>query len=227
MTGAAFIGGEGPSRERCAEIARRADCIAAADSGLILAEEAGITPDVIAGDMDSLREAEGGESRLSKYPPESIFRYPADKDLTDTEVAIGLLEERGCDEIILAGGGGGRLAHVLAIKALFEDEDARVSEWHTARERIMLLRGARSVRVGLAAGSVVSIFPVGGGPWSARSEGLKWGLEGVRWTRDSFGISNVALEDRISVESRGGNFLMVMEAPRAHLVAYGAKPCAL
>jgi thiamine pyrophosphokinase len=211
MTGAAFIGGEGPSPQQCAAIAARAHIVAAADSGLILAEEAGIVPHIVAGDMDSLRAAARGESRLSKYPPESVFRHPPDKDLTDTEIAIELLEERGCDDIILAGGGGGRLAHILAVRAIFEKEGMRVSEWHTARERILFLKASRVVRARLKEQTLVSIFPAGPGPWSARSENLRWPLDRLDWSPDFFSVSNVALKDRIAVESLRGNFLVIIE----------------
>jgi thiamine pyrophosphokinase len=118
MTGLAFIGGEAPTTQQCKIIAKKADYIAAADSGLIRAEEVGLIPDIIAGDMDSLDD----ESRLQKYPRESIRRYPVDKDQTDTEIVIQLLEERGCSEIILIGGGGGRLAHIFAKKSFFEKQ---------------------------------------------------------------------------------------------------------
>ncbi|MDR1858005.1 MAG: hypothetical protein LBQ69_00885, partial [Treponema sp.] len=50
------------------------------------------SPDWIVGDMDSL----GSESRLAKYPGERVVRHAAEKDHSDTEMALSLLWEKGC-----------------------------------------------------------------------------------------------------------------------------------
>jgi thiamine pyrophosphokinase len=139
-----------------------------------------------------------------------VLRYPADKDFTDTELALNLLFEKGCAEVTLAGGGGGRLDHTLAIAALFEREDAP-SRWFTAHEEIVPVvpvNGAFRQRTG--AGSVVSVFPIGAGPWKAASTGLKWPLDAVRWRRGYSGVSNVAVADSIAVTALAGRFLLVM-----------------
>jgi thiamine pyrophosphokinase len=152
--------------------------------------------------MDSL----GDLSLLDKYPPERVLRYPADKDFTDTELALNLLFEKGCAEVTLAGGGGGRLDHTLAIAALFEREDAP-SRWFTAHEEIVLVKGAFRQRA--CAGNIVSVFPIGAGPWKAASVGLKWPLDAVRWRRGYSGVSNVAVADSIAVTALAGRFLLI------------------
>jgi thiamine pyrophosphokinase len=209
MTGAAFIGGEGPSIEKCREIAARADVLAAADSGLMLAEDAGLRPDIIAGDMDSLDD----EARLAKYAPDCVHRFPRDKDLTDTEIAVDLLRDAGCTEILLVGGGGGRLAHIFAIKALVGE--CGVCEWHTGRESILLLSSkiSQKAKINLRGnkGAVVSVFPIGDAPHIATSENLKWPLDGLEWNAASFGISNVALSDDVTIASTAGSFLVIIE----------------
>jgi thiamine pyrophosphokinase len=206
MVGAAFIGGEGPSIEKCKEIAKRADVIAAADSGLMLAEDAGLRPDIIAGDMDSLDD----EARLAKYPSDCVHRFPCDKDLSDTEIAVELLRGAGCTEIILAGGGGGRLAHIFAIKALFE-RDCAVCEWHTAHETILLLSSKAQINLREKEGAVISVFPIGNAPHKATSENLKWKLDGLEWKAASFGISNLASSDNVTITSLEGRFMVIVE----------------
>ncbi|MDR2865246.1 MAG: thiamine diphosphokinase [Spirochaetaceae bacterium] len=206
MRGIAFIGGEGPSAEKCRNIAEHADCIAAADSGLLLAEEAGFYPDIIAGDMDSLDD----EERLLKYPAECIYRYPADKDFTDTELVVDLLQKKGCDEIILLGGGGGRIAHIFAIKALFERENS-LAQWHTAHESMTVLKNRHECVFDVQKGCLISVFPLSKSPWKASSKNLKWELGPVHWGRDSFGISNIALENQVSITSLKGKFLIIAE----------------
>ncbi|GHU88607.1 thiamine pyrophosphokinase [Spirochaetia bacterium] len=216
MLGIAFTGGDGPSPELCRRlIGVRAALIVAADSGLAAAEEAGFCPDWIVGDMDSLDDP----GRLDKYPSDRILRFRVDKDYTDTELALKLLWEKGCDETWFAGGGGGRLDHLFAIRSLFERERSP-NRWITASEDIRCLEAAQGEWVAaqatgelaleVTAGSIVSVFPLGSGPWKAKSKGLKWSLDGVSWDRGFAGISNVALEENFSIRAEQGRFMVIV-----------------
>jgi thiamine pyrophosphokinase len=214
MLGIVFIGGEGPGPEWCRSLitANAAALIAAADSGLEAAEQAGFRPDWIVGDMDSLDDT----ARLEKYPQDRILRYTADKDYTDTELALSLLWEKGCDEIWLVGGGGGRTDHLFAIRSLFEREFFP-ARWITAADDIYCLEAVRETAQKLAgelslspvAGSIVSVFPLGDGPWQVKSSGLKWPLDGVYWDRGFAGISNVARDGDFSIRAEQGRFMVI------------------
>jgi thiamine pyrophosphokinase len=203
MKGLAFIGGESPDAKRCGELAAGGGIIAAADSGLICAENAGLAPDWICGDMDSLDDL----ARLEKYPPERVLRFPPDKDWTDTELVIDLLARQGCDDITLVGGGGGRLDHTLALAALFERENCP-SRWFTAHESIFPVTKFFSLTVPL--NTLISVFPIGTPPWKTESFGLKWKLDAVEWERRGAGISNVAEEESITINPLEGRFLVVV-----------------
>lgn len=205
MKGVAFIGGEGPDAAVCRALAQGAGVIAAADCGLALAENAGLRPHWVIGDMDSL---DGAAARLAAYPPGRVLRYPAEKDWTDTELALGLLWEKGCDTATLVGGGGGRTAHLLAIAALFERE-RRPDRWRTAHEDIFSLED--ELRLETAPGALISVFPVGEGPWEAASVHLRWDLAGVAWRRGFFGISNRCEATEVRLTARKGRFLVVLE----------------
>ncbi|MDR3123079.1 MAG: thiamine diphosphokinase [Treponema sp.] len=203
MLGIGFIGGEGPSLELAAKLAASSDLIAAADSGLMAAESAGLRPDWIVGDMDSLDDL----CRLDAYPDSRVVRSPRDKDHTDTELMLSLLWEQGCTEVWLAGGGGGRLDHLLAIQALFE-RDKSPDRWITAGEDIYRVAPGQTLETGR--GGIVSVFPLGIGPWEAESRGLKWPLAGLPWKRGFFGTSNIAGEVGCSIRAIRGVFLVIM-----------------
>lgn len=205
MRGVAFIGGAGPAPEQCRDLVRGADLLVAADSGLILAEQAGLRPDWIVGDMDSLDEL----LRLEAYSPDRIRRYPPDKDFTDTELALQLLWEKGCDETWLIGGGGGRLDHLFALRCLFEREP-RPRRWFTAGEDIHCLNEQEHLSQSLYPGALLSLFPLGEGPWELQSQGLKWPLEGLPWDRGFFGLSNVLLDAAFSLFAEQGRFLVIL-----------------
>jgi thiamine pyrophosphokinase len=179
--------------------------IAAADSGLAAAEAAGLRPDWIVGDMDSLEDL----SRLDAYPPERVLRYGTEKDYTDTELALRLLWEKGCAEVWLIGGGGGRLDHLLAIRSLFV-RDVVPSRWITAGEDVRRVDSPEEMRWSGPPGSRVSVFPLGTGPWEAESAGLRWPLAGLPWDRGFFGLSNVAEDGSFGLRVLRGCFLVVL-----------------
>ena len=211
MLGLAIIGGEGPEPEVCRLAARGAGIVAAADSGLVAAEEAGISADWIIGDMDSLDTGK----RLEKYPADRICRFPEDKDFTDTELALDLLWEKGCSEIWLLGGGGGRLDHLLAIYSIFE-RNKFPKRWITATDDIYCLdvsdSAADSAKLEkcLPINSMVSVLPVGAGPWAAESCGLKWPLDGLIWNRGSTGISNRTIRNSFSIKAIRGRYIVIL-----------------
>jgi thiamine pyrophosphokinase len=218
MRGLVFIGGEGPDAASAKRLALGADLIAAADSGLMAAERAGVRPDWIIGDMDSLDD----EGRLADYPPERVIRYPHDKDFTDTELALKLLWEQGCNELWLAGGGGGRTDHLLALRALFEREPSP-DRWVTSREDIRRLRPGERFAFPPTGGvgeavKGISVFPLGTGPWKAASSGLKWPLDALPWNRGFFGVSNEAPEGRFTIAAIQGSLLILVQSSQESLI---------
>ncbi|MDR1655877.1 MAG: thiamine diphosphokinase [Treponema sp.] len=193
ILGLAFTGAEGPEggtvQKLLEEAGRRSErlIIAAADSGLDAAERAGIRPGWIVGDMDSLSDP----GRLDAYPQDRVLRYGEDKDYTDTELALSLLREQGAGEVWLAGGGGGRMDHLFAIRALFEREQCP-ARWVTAGEDMFCINEGQGLSRRLPHGGLVSVFPLGEGPWRALSRNLKWPLDRLSWNRGFFGVSNRA-----------------------------------
>jgi thiamine pyrophosphokinase len=212
--GIVFTGGEGPEpdtlRKLLDDLPDGGALMVAADSGLVFTESAGIRPDWIVGDMDSIDSV----NRLDHYPKERVICYPVDKEYTDTEIALALLLEKGCKDIWIVGGGGGRLDHIFGIRDLFE-RGRYPCRWITAKEDIYCVDGADAengcLRLNLKQGALVSVFLLGGGPWKARSRGLKWPLDNARWERGLFGLSNVTITDEIEINAEQGRFMVILE----------------
>jgi thiamine pyrophosphokinase len=202
--GVAFIGALAPSSALCGELCAGAGLVVAADSGLVTAEEAGVKPDWIVGDMDSLPDL----TRLDRYPPERVRRFPCDKDLLDTEIALNLLWDEGYEDALLIGGGGGRLDHLLALRALF-DRSRCPRRWVTDSEDIHVVNGGDTLELFLPADTRVSVLPAATGPWKASSTGLKWPLNRVPIDSGWVGVSNIACERRISFRAERGRFLVL------------------
>jgi len=221
LLGIIFTGGEGPPPKivrRLVEGEKDA-LVVAADSGLVAAERAGLKPDFIIGDMDSLDDQ---LTRLASYPPECVMRYGHDKDYTDTELALSLAVEKGCREVWIIGGGGGRIDHLFAIRSLFEREFFP-NRWVTDSADIRCIDaqlpastfgvGGNTLRACLKKGAVVSVFPLGDGPWEAQSTGLKWQLAGLSWNRGFFGLSNVAEDGEFAIKAQAGRFMAILPLP--------------
>jgi thiamine pyrophosphokinase len=211
QNGIAFTGGNTPppafSRELCQKASLEGGIyVVAADSGLIAAEEAGIAPDLIVGDMDSLNDL----SRLQRYPAQKVRRFPPDKDLLDTEIALNALWEAGCTTVTLIGGGGGRLDHLLALRALF-DRPRCPRRWVGDTEDIQIIENGtkNTVNLHLPAGTRISVLPAGLGPWAVDSAGLTWPLSGLQIDIGWTGISNTARCSEVSITALEGRFLVL------------------
>ena len=113
----------------------KGDLIITADAGYLTAKRMGITPNILLGDFDTL----GAENI-----PDGIecLRVPAEKDDTDTQLAIKTAIERGAGEIVIIGGLSGRLDHTLSTLAILEDL------WERKNDRIyaILTDGKNRVR---------------------------------------------------------------------------------
>jgi thiamine pyrophosphokinase len=197
-----LIGGAGPPRDALVACARDAEMIVAADAGLKAAIDAGLVPDLVVGDMDSLPD----RSLLDRVAADRIHVFPTDKDETDTELGMRMARERGCTDITIAGGGGGRLDHLLGIAALFERAEPP-RRWLTDCEDVLLVDGVAEFEARI--GGTISVFPVGASASRMHSEGLAWPLDGLVFPRGHAGISNRALTARVRIEVGIGALLVV------------------
>ena len=183
--------------------------VIAADSGVDYALALGLVVAVAIGDFDSVTakgldavEAGGAE----------IIRYPADKDATDLELALDEALARGAATVVVIGGHGGRLDHLLANASLLaapQYADVAISaRWGPAD--VVIVRAGTTV-LSAPVGSIVSLLPVHGSAIGVRTSGLRYPLDGEDLPLGtSRGVSNVfdAPTARVSVET--GTVLAVL-----------------
>jgi thiamine pyrophosphokinase len=200
--GLLLIGGEGPERGLLEPILGTITYTIAADSGFDLARRLALMPDLLVGDLDSLQPSQ----ELRAFPQKRIRRFAREKDETDAELGLRILWEMGYERTIVAGGGGGRLDHVLGVVALFQREKYPTA-WYTSREQIQVVEGKQIITDCL--GQTVSFFPLGGSATGLSSQGLKWSLDGLEWDCGDIGLSNVFSEDPCTVAVKQGRLLMV------------------
>ncbi len=94
------------------------DLIIAADAGLLTLQKLRLKPHILLGDFDSLGEPEVPDGC-------ELLRVPAEKDDTDTQLAVRVALERGARELVIIGGLDGRLDHTLSSLAVLEDLNAK------------------------------------------------------------------------------------------------------
>ena len=197
-----LLGGDGPSREVVAPYLCGIAAVVAADSGFDLALELGLQPDLAVGDFDSVTR----RRELDALPPQRIRRVAADKSLTDAELGLQALKELGCVRVIVAGAGGGRFDHQLAVLGLFE-RDRRLRVWLTAAEHMEAIAG--TARFSGHLHSTVSLFPLSATVSGLASRGLRWPLDGLSFQRGYASVSNVVVTDEWQVTVARGRMLMV------------------
>jgi len=198
------LGGDAPGRELLERCAREADLTIAADRGLEAFAAAGIVPNLLLGDMDSV-----SETVLSCMEKRTeIDRLPCIKDDTDGVHALDVAVERGAKEITLLGALGGRMDHALAnlmllVRAHRKGVKAQIL---SERERIWRAEGREVLRG--AKGDTVSLLPLGEAKGVSLT-GFFYPLCDQNLQSDyPLGISNIVTQDEAVICVREGDLLV-------------------
>lgn len=216
MRGLIFTGGDAPDIRMARRFFSPWSYVIAADSGLMSAETAGIVPDLIVGDMDSLADL----CMLNKYPEEKIRRFPRDKDRTDTELALALMREQNVDEIVLVGGSGGRFDHFFALRELYET-DLFPDYWIGKESVVVAVEPSFALHISDLAPEVpVSVFATGNGPHACHSTGLYWPLDSLLWDSGAYSLSNRGDSGSCTFESISGNFIVIVPLDETTLITH-------
>ena len=184
------------------------DLVIAADAGYRTCQTAGVVPDMILGDFDSMEApAEGGQ----------ICRLPVEKDDTDTLAAVKLGLKRGCTTFYLYGGTGGkRLDHTLANLQtllylrrrgargyLYDDEFV----WTALENETLTVE--KTVEWGL-----LSVFCLGDRAEGVYESGVQYPLAGAVLTAEfPLGVSNHILELQAHIRVDRGTLAVGWQLP--------------
>ncbi len=195
------------------------DLVIAADSGWVAAITAGLEPDLLVGDLDSLDPALAAAAASVGIP---VIRSRVDKDESDTELAVIEALRRGAGRITVLGAlGGPRLDHALANVWLLAHPDLARAEATLldARTRVSLLvapgpDGAPASRsLPGRVGATVSLFPFTGDVQGVTTAGLRYPLAGeALHMGPSRGLSNERTAPDAVVSVAHGR-LLIVEAP--------------
>lgn len=181
------------------------DLVIAADGGCRLLQEAGITPDLVIGDFDSLGTVPEGEQ---------VITLPVVKDVTDTWAAIELGKQRGFRKFRLYGCTGGRMDHTLSnIQTLAALAEQNMQGWLLSETQEITAISGKTVSFSADCRGTVSVFAHTNRCTGVTIRGLQYELENAELSnRFPLGVSNafVGKPAEISV----GEGILVLVYPR-------------
>lgn len=178
------------------------DLIIAADSGYRNAKAMGITPMLLLGDFDS----------IGTLPPEiERMQVPAEKDFTDTQLAVDTALKKGASEIVIIGGLSGRLDHTLSNLSILEDLNqkhihATITD---GRNRVRYLN-ATSTLIAKSGFRYLSLLTLSEKAKGVSVEGCKYPLENETLNRNfQYAVSNEITGNCALVSVRKGGIYIV------------------
>lgn len=186
-------------------IPQHGDLVIAADGGYRLLREAGITPDLVIGDFDSLGMAPEGEQ---------VITLPVVKDVTDTWAAIELGKQRGFRNFRLYGCTGGRMDHTLAnVQTLAVLAEQGMQGWLVSKTQEITAISGKAVTLPAKSSGTVSVFAHTDSCTGVTIRGLQYELENAELTnRFPLGVSNAFVGKSAEISVEDG--ILVLVYPR-------------
>ena len=185
------------------------EVIIAADRGMDFLYEHKITPDIIVGDFDSVKNE--ALSYFKEKGMSDIHVLNPEKDDTDSECALQIALDHGADHIIIIGATGTRIDHVLGNisllgKAMSEGKMAELLDTHN---RIRMINNELEIEKNKQYGKYVSIIPVCKNN-KITLEGFKYPLKDYTFEGfNTLGISNELVDDIAKITVNEGQYIVI------------------
>ena len=171
-----------------------------ADGGYDYAKEHGITPDIVIGDMDSVKEE----------ITEKTLIFPKEKDETDSEIAINYAIENGYTELVLAGFTGSRIDHTLNNILLLKMVHKKGANAVIADENNEIYYLDKKLTLEANPGEFLSIIPIEGDLLGVTAENVKYPLnDETLYFGKSRGISNEFLGKECTITAKAGSAIVI------------------
>lgn len=190
--------------ENVAEHPEKDDLVIAADSGYRTAKAFGVVPQIMVGDFDSLGEPDAPNGC-------EIVRVPAEKNHTDTHLAVDLAIEHGAREIVIVGGLEGRLDHTLSTVAILEslNEKNKHGLITNGKNRVRFVRNS-GVIVPRSQFRYLSLVAADSVVKGVTVEGCKYPLKNAKLTRTfQFAVSNEIEGNCALIEVKHGGLWVI------------------
>lgn len=189
--------------------------VVAADKGMDFFYQQGMKPDYIVGDFDSADpEILQYFQNMGEGQRPVILQFQPKKDETDTELAMRIAMERGCDVIHLLGAMGSRVDHMLGNLHLLGNAMEKGVECRMvdANNRIRMVCQGITIAREEQYGKYVSLLPFTPQVKGLTLTGFQYPLEDYTLEcYHSLGVSNEITAEKAEISFREG-VLVVVEA---------------
>lgn len=177
--------------------------IICADGGYIHCQKLDIKPDIIIGDFDTLDQ--------TIIKEQNNIRYPAEKDDTDTMLAIKYALEHGYTDIAVYGALGGRIDHTFAnIQSLAYIQKHGGNGTICGDNEFLTVIENSSRSFPRKYGYYFSVFSLTERSDGVTAKGVKYPLINAILTNDfPLGVSNEITEDFCTLEVKSGILLVI------------------
>ena len=179
------------------------DYIIAADGGYAHVQKAGLTPNCVLGDFDSLG-----------YVPKDSNLFPVEKDDTDAMLAVRRGLSLGYDRFLLYGSlDGPRLDHTIAnFQTLQFLADHGATGYLIGKDYIVTVVKNSQLNFSATAEGIVSVFCMGEDAKGVTLTGLKYPLEnGTLSVGFPLGVSNHFMGTPASIQVKDGSLLVLFD----------------
>ena len=182
------------------------------DNGLRFLFDSGITPTHVVGDFDTAAPELVDYYRSQKSIELRTFN-PV-KDSTDTQIAIELALELGSTEIVILGGTGSRVDHVLGNiqSMMLAKQKGVLCELLDKHNRIRLIDGETVIAREEQYGDYVSLIPLTTEVTGVTLTGFKYPLRDHTFTSTGsagLGVSNEILAAEGRIQMKTGVFILI------------------
>ena len=179
--------------------------IICADGGYRHAEKMGVVPDLWLGDGDS--------GCVDVVRAKEIKTFPARKDFTDTDLAVEEALKRGAEEIIIAGGIGGRLDHEFSHFCLLKKILDRGAKGYLVNKKNEITMENKSFILHKNGKNYVSFFPYGGAVTGFSISGLRYSAKNLTLDCGMVQASSNCFDDETEAHvSFDSGYVLVMRA---------------
>ena len=184
------------------------DLVEAEDYGVIIGVDsgtknllnAGITADLVVGDMDSL------ENLIHKIKSEKII-YPKEKDEIDAELAIEYCKEKNLEEVNIVCWKGERVDMEYALLMLLSRYRQLWIKLLDEKSETFYIDGFAELEAN--SGEKWSILPIGGDA-TVTLKGFKYEIDRKLMPKDKpYGVSNIAEKNKVIVHIHEGGVVVV------------------
>jgi len=175
-----------------------------------------LVPDIVIGDMDSIREDD--KKILGTINPDVLFiKSPCEKDESDTQLALEYLAKDNVKDIILIGALGKRMDHSLANLFNISSEKLANVQIKIIDESYEISVLKQSAQISGIIGNTISLFSLTPSTFFINTDGLKYRLREEKLLFCPVrGLSNIIEKEKVMLDFKDGILLIIKEVRKSY-----------